>query len=271
MPAPDLTHEPQALAIDAEKLRIVVYGDFGRGKTTLAGTFPRPLIIDTNGGLVGLAINGVVAETFEPTGHEDLEGLYFWIKERADDYDTIVIDSLDSLVFILMDEITEDAVDSKMREGKKVTLRMQFVPEQGDYFASQRQMNRFLIGLRRLGKHIVITSSFRVKNGRSTLNVSEGMEKVVCDFASVIGEMVIIDEVTDEDRAEDPELFDGCRVLLTNESNQRATKCRLQSLKPYVVEPTAEKVLGLIESEYQEAMQVKAPATKARATRKRSK
>lgn len=270
MPAPDLTHEPQPLTLEAEKLRMVVYGDFGRGKTTFAGTFPRPLIIDTNGGLVGLAINGVIAETFEPTGHEDLEGLYFWIKERVDNYDTIVIDTIDSLVYLLMDEITEDAVDAKVREGKKVTLRMQFVPEQGDYFASQRQMNRFLIGLRRLGKHIVITSSFRTKSGRTAPNVSDGMERVICDFASVIGELVIIDEVSDEDREEDPELFDGCRVLLTNESNARATKCRLQSLKPYVVEPTADKVLGLIESEYQQARPTKAPA-KARATRKRGK
>lgn len=254
MPAPEMSTEPTQLALDQEKIRMVIYGDFGRGKTTFAGTFPRPMIIDTNGGLVSLALHGSTATHFEPTGHEDLEALYFWIRENADDFDTVVLDTLDSLCMTLMGEITEDAVDFKRHDSKKVSLRMQFVPEQGDYYANQRQMDRFLKQLRQLGKHIVITSSLRQKGRRSAPNVSDGMEKVVCDWASVIGELILADE-PDADDPYDPDAEglipeEGDRVLLTIESNSRATKSRFNLLKPYIVEPTFEKVQRLIEAEY---------------------
>lgn len=270
--APEMSTEPTKLALDQEKLRMVIYGDFGRGKTTFAGTFPRPLIIDTNGGLVSLALHGIQAERFEPTGHEDLEALYFWIKDRIDDFDTIVLDTLDSLCFTLMGEITEDAVDFKRADSKKVSLRMQFVPEQGDYYANQRQMDRFLKALRQLGKHIVVTSSLRQKGRRSAPNVSDGMEKVVCDWASVIGELVLADEPDDDEPYEpDQEGLipdEGDRVLLVTESNSRATKSRFNSLKPYVVEPTFEKVQRLIEAEYAAATASK-PKRRAPARGKR--
>lgn len=260
----ELANPPEPLTLASERMRMLVYGEFGRGKTTFASTFPTPLIIDTNGGLVSIALKGYEGETFEPAGYEDLEGLYFWIKDHSADFDTIVIDSLDSLCYLLMDEITDDAVLFKKNEGKKVSMRMQFVPEQGDYFASQRQMNRFLVGLRQLGKHIVITSSLRHKNGRTSPNVSDGMERVVCDFVSVTGELIILDEIAEDD--DDAELFEGCRVLLTNESNARATKSRLESIKPYVVEPTFDKLWSLIEAEYAEAQSKRKPAAKRRTT-----
>lgn len=276
MSAPEMSSSPTELSLDEEPLIMVVYGEFGRGKTTLASTFPKPLFVDTNRGMVTLAMQGKKPMRFEPTGHEDLEALYFWIKDQVDggDYETIVIDSMDSLVFILMDEITDDAVSEKQAQGKKVSLRMQFIPEQGDYFANQRQTNRFLTALRRLGKHIVILSSHRFKNGRSAPNVSDGMEKVICDFASVIGEIVILDEVDDEDKKEDPELYDGCRVMFTQESNARATKSRFRSLKPYVVLPEPpesgfDKVWALITAEYAEAQKTATPTRRRRASAKR--
>lgn len=249
--APKLTTEPHALALDKERLRVLVYGDYGRGKTTFAGTFPKPLIIDTNGGLVTLALDGVQAEAWEPTGYRDLEALYFWIKSRADNYETIVIDSLDSLVYMLMGEMTDDAVEHKMAKGDNVSLRMQFIPEPGDYFGNQRQMDQFLFKLRQLGKHIVITSSVRTKAGRSAPNVSEGMERVVCDWASVIGELIIVDDAegSPPDQAGDVPV-DDCRALLTSASNRRATKTRFQSLLPYVINPTFGKLSKLIEAEF---------------------
>lgn len=272
MAVPEMSSDPAELSLDEEPLILVVYGEFGRGKTTLASTFPNPLFIDTNRGMVTLAMQGKTTMRFEPTGHEDLEALYYAIRDEVDggDYGTIVIDSLDSLVFLLMDEITEDAVAEKQGQGKKVSLRMRFVPEPGDYYANQRQMHRFLVGLRRLGKHIVITSGQRMTNGQSGLNVSPGMDRVVCDFASVIGEIVILDEIDADDKAEYPELYDGCRVMFTEESNARSTKSRFASLKPFVVLPEPpesgfDKVWSLIEAEYATAQSQKAtPATPKR-------
>lgn len=254
---PTLSNEPRVLTLENAPLRVLVYGDFGRGKTTLAGTFPRPLVVDTNGGLVSIALQGGKPEFFEPTGHEDLEALYFWIKARADDYDTIVIDTLDNLALQLMGEINEDAVQDKRSQGRKVTLRMQYVPEPGDYYANQQQMFRFLQALRRLGKHIVITSSQRVREGRSAPNVSEGMERVACDFVSVVGELILLDEVDPSDEPDKAGTmpYPGCRVLLTQEANRRATKSRFASIKPYVVDPTFDKLAALVADEFATAQE----------------
>lgn len=263
-------HSPKPLALVNERLRVLIYGEYGRGKSTLAGTFSKPLIIDTNGGLISLALNGVVADTFAPTGHEDLEALYYWIKERADDYETIVIDTLDSLTALLMDEITDDAVSFKQEGSRKVSLRMRFVPEQGDYYASQRQMRRFLTDLRRLGKHIVVTSGQRTKHGTNGPDVSDGMRNVVVDWADIVGELVMIDLV-DDDEAPDG-LGDvptaGCRLLWTEEDNGRSTKTRFKTMKPYIVEPTFEKISALVEAEYQAAANSGKTAAKNAAGRK---
>ncbi len=270
MPTTEMSSEPSELSADEEPLLAVFYGEFGRGKTTLAASFPKPLFIDTNRGMVTVALAGKRPMRFEPTGYEDLEALYLWVRDEIEkgDYKTIVIDSLDSLVFLLMDEMTEDMVSEKQATGKKVSLRMRFVPEQGDHYGTQRQMQRFLTALRRLGCHIIITSGMRETNGQTGLNVSPGMDRVVSDFASVIGEIIIVDEVDEEDLAANPELFEGCRVLFTEECNTRSTKSRFDSLKPFVVLPKEggfDKLWDLIEAEYASAQ---APVTPKRRARK---
>ena len=246
-----LKHEPARVTLDKEPYRFLVYGEFGRRKTTFAGTFPRPLIIDTNGGLLSLALQGVTPMRWEPEGHEDLEDLFLSIRQQVlsgeDEYDTIVIDTVDNLAMQLMGEITDSAVEEKVKMGKKPSLRMAYVPEQGDYYAGQRQMFAFLTKLRKLGKHIVLISSSRSnKDGTVTgPNVSAGMSQVLCDFVSVIGEMIILDEDGVEGET-DPEIYVGCGVMLTGESNRRATKSRIPELTPYIVDPTFDKVDAII-------------------------
>ena len=262
----ELSHEPAELDVNDEPLIMVIYGEFGRGKTTLAELFPKPFFLDTNRGMLTLGLKGKKPMRFEPEGYKDLEALYFVLKDLIEegDYETLVVDNLDSLVFLLMDEMTEDAVSTKEAQGKTVSIRMQFVPEQGDFYGNQRQMQRFLVALRRLGVHIIILSGQRTTNGQTGPNVSPGMDKVVCDFASVIGEMLIVDQVDEEDEALGA--YEGCRVLFTDECNSRSTKSRIESLKPFVVIPKEngfDTIWERVQAEYAAATQ-KQVATKPR-------
>lgn len=253
---PVLSSEPKSLTLTNDPYRFLLYGDFGRRKTTFGGTCPKPLWIDTNGGLVTLGLQGVSeGMTWTPEGHKDLEALYWWIKARVDenDIDTIIIDTIDNLCMQLMGEISDDFVKEKMASGKKISLRMQLVPDLGDYYANQKQMFSFLTALKALGKHIILLSSLRTaENGRTAPNVSKGMESVICDFVSLVGEMIIIDEA-DLEGEDDPNLYAGCGVMLTAESNSRATKSRYRSIKPYVVDPTFDKLHKLIQDEFRAA------------------
>lgn len=242
MNRPTLSHTPEPIRLENERLRLVVIAEPGIGKTTLAMTFPRPLVIDTDGGLVSVTVENPGAELGDkwvPTGHEDLEALYWWIKERADAHDTIVIDSGPELVTTLMDELVVAGAEYDKAQRKTAHPVAEFVPEQAEYLANQRQMHKFLTALKRLNKHIVITSGVREdKLGKHTADFAPGLLKVVAHWASVIGELVLIDEGA----------LAGKRVLLTQPSNTRQVKSRFRALTPMVVEPTFETLWGPVEA-----------------------
>lgn len=244
-----LKNIPKTLELVNVPVSIMVYGEPGRRKTTFAGTWPKPLIIDTDNGLVSLALHGKTPLVWTPDGHQDLTDLYFWIKEQVEssDIETIVIDTVDTLCMILMGEISDDSM-AHTAGSKKWTIRDRFVPAQGDYYANQQQMFRFLQLLRRLNKHIVLIAAGRDNEGKSGPNVSNGMSAILCGAVSVVGELIIVDE-TDVAKSGDKKLNDGDSVLLTIESKNRATKSRFGCLKPYTINPTGPMVIDMVRDE----------------------
>jgi hypothetical protein len=244
---PALKTNPEPLTLERERMRLVVFGEYGVGKTTLALTAPKPLVIDTNGGLISVTVKpGAHGDAWTPEDHVDLESLVFWLLKNRDLYETFVIDSGDSLVNLLMAEITYDAAQRK----ENPMLRMTYVPEQGDYFASQRQMSSFLSDLRKLKKHVVVTFGAREMDKppfKRTMDVSPGMRKIFMDWASVVGELVVI---TKGESA-------GQRALVTAPGGKTETKSRFSSLVPVVADPTFGKLWGSVEAEYEAAKEVK--------------
>lgn len=213
-------------------LRLVVFGDPGVGKTTLALSFPRPLVINTDDGLEGdalKALKGAGGHKITPTGYKDLEALYFQIKADSAKYDTIVIDSLDELVRLLLDEVVDEGKGK--RSDKVGQSILDFVPEQAEYLANQRQMHRFLIALRRLNKHIVVTSGVRQKDGQKrTIDVAPGQQTIIYRWSSIMGELVAGVELE--------EGKPGQHVLVVDPGSKRSvTKTRYRALLPYVVLP----------------------------------
>ncbi len=237
-PSLPASHVPEDITLKAERLRLVVFAEPKIGKTTLAMTFPRPLVIDTDGGLVSVTVKRPgeqLGKSWTPTGHQDLEGLARWITEHLDDHDTIIVDSGPELVFTLMDELIEDGAEYDARKNKDVHPVARWVAEQAEYGASQRQMHKFLRFLRLTGKHIVITSGVRVDDfGKRTADFSPGLLKVVAHWASVLGEL---------DKADD-----GTRVLMTDPTNKRQAGTRFSELSPAVINPTFGTLWGPVEA-----------------------
>jgi len=245
---PQLSKEPHALSLDKEQLRLLVYGSPGVGKSYLSLTFPRPLVIDTDAGLITGAIAGFEATAFEPTGWRDLEALYFWAKERSAKFDTIVFDSVTTLQRLLLDELVDQTTDVKTPD-KPV---MMFVPEQGQYLANQRQIARILTEFRRLGKHMVVTAGVRQRLtaeglpiGKRAPEVAPGLLTILAHWSSVIGELVV--QTRDK---EGKELSEPVRALLTAPTSDRDTKSRFRSLLPYVLNPNFDAMWKAVEGEY---------------------
>ena len=81
-----------------DKLRVLVYGAVGSGKTRFAGTFPRPLFLDTDRGIRSLHSAGL---SIDYEDFADVEGAKVYeaalaLVKQVDraKYDTIVLDSL---------------------------------------------------------------------------------------------------------------------------------------------------------------------------------
>lgn len=182
-------HIPIPLALENEKLRGVIYGDYGVGKTTAAASFPKPLVVDTDAGLISVALHGRVLEKFDPTGYKDLENLYVYIKSNAQRYDSIVIDSFTELQRSLLDEIVDDGASRDEAKGKLNSIT-RFVPEQGEYLANQRQLRRILDAFRRLDKHVILTAGVRMRGMQRTPDCAPGALSIIGYWSSFIGEIV---------------------------------------------------------------------------------
>lgn len=82
------------------KISVLAYGKAGSGKSILASTFPKPLIIDADGGHKVYESSGVFKDAKYVRGSQCLIALQKaikQIKEGTNEFETLVIDSLTAL------------------------------------------------------------------------------------------------------------------------------------------------------------------------------
>lgn len=92
---------------DNMKLKVLIYGGSGTGKTTFAGTFPKPYFFDFDGGMLTLKGKDVEYDTYvdknpagRPTAWSDFEAKITSLYEAGRDqfpYESVIIDSMTTL------------------------------------------------------------------------------------------------------------------------------------------------------------------------------
>lgn len=129
------------LVIGNIKLKCLVVGRAGTGKTSFAGTFPKPYFFDFDKGMLSLRGKNVEYDTYEDFAKFVSE----WRKKIVDpQYETLVVDSVSSLV-----EYCQEYV-KKLNGKTDMSLPM--------WGVMIDQLQALFLSMGKVNKHVVLTA-----------------------------------------------------------------------------------------------------------------
>lgn len=96
----------------------VLYGPSGTGKTTLAASFPKPLLLlDIRDEGTDSVSDVDDIEAREIGSFEEFEDMYWWLTKHPDRFKTVVVDTLSQLQEMVMRELKGDKVGKQIGKG----------------------------------------------------------------------------------------------------------------------------------------------------------
>lgn len=134
-----------------EKLKLLVYGDSGVGKTVLACTAPKALVLDAEHGLASAAVRGLECDVLPINSWEEIQSAYMFLKNADHDYESVVIDSLHVVQSMCIRAAVELAVTKSKHEHDAE------IPEIQDWNRVTIRMERLVESFVRLDMHVIMT------------------------------------------------------------------------------------------------------------------
>lgn len=126
--------------VSANGVKLLVYGHAGAGKTTLAASMPKPIIISAEGGL--LSIQGAALPYIEVNSMETLREAFDYVSGLdGQQFQSVVLDSISEIGEVVL--IHEKAVN---KDGRAA------------YGEMANQMTSIIRAFRDLPKHVLMTA-----------------------------------------------------------------------------------------------------------------
>ena len=100
------------------KVKVLVYGGAGLGKTVLCSTAPNPIIISAEAGLLSISDHDI--PVIEVNTVEDVMEAYSWLteNENAKKYETICLDSITEIAEVLLTQYKREEKDPRKAYGR---------------------------------------------------------------------------------------------------------------------------------------------------------
>lgn len=146
---------------EKEFLKVVIYGKPGTGKTTFASTFPKPAILIDIGenGYLGVK-NTQGLEIVKAKEIEDIETLYWYLKDNRDGIKTVIIDTVSALQDLALEEqrLAKNSKISKEHYGDFGTMTKK------DWGEISSRLKSLITDYRDLNMNVVFIAHERVFN-----------------------------------------------------------------------------------------------------------
>jgi len=150
-------HISRTQAGPPKRLTMLVYGSPGSGKTTFAATFPKPLFIDIQGGLMSIRAQEVAY--VQPATYDDL--IQCVIPDNVSAYETVILDTATHTVQFIMDHVL-------------TVIGKHDLPTLAEWAATVEYTKRLIIALLALPQHILVTAEERTDKDEDTGRILGG-------------------------------------------------------------------------------------------------
>ncbi len=225
-------------------INILIYGDSGVGKTTLAGSADgcpdlRPcLILDFEGGTESLVRKYPDIDQVRISTWKEMQAVYDELLLGKHGYSTVILDSLTEIQKFNMYDIMQQLVADK-------TDRDEDVPSMREWGRNLEQMRKFVRAFRDLPMNTIFTAlKMDAKNDRTGMVTTKpSLSGKLSDEVAAFLDIVVFYYV--KQVVEDGEKIDR-RLLLTAKTETIIAKDRTDQLPIVVEEPTMQKLFDLI-------------------------
>lgn len=229
-------------------LNILIYGDSGIGKTTLAGSADavpsmRPvLFVDIEGGTESLRHTYPEVEVVRATNWKEIQDLYHELDSGKYDYRTVVIDSLTEAQKFNMYDIMVLQGARKAERGEEMDPD---IPSMREWGKNTEQIRRFVRQFRDLPMNTLFTALVKTdKNARTgKITAKPSLSGKLADEVAAFLDVVLyyyVKQMGDDENSEQ------VRFLLTQKTEENIAKDRSGRLPLVVEQPTMQALYDIM-------------------------
>lgn len=225
---------------------MLIYGDSGAGKTTLAGSADavpemRPvLVVDVEGGTESLKHSYPEVEVVRVTTWKEMQEVYNVLHDGEHGYKTVILDSLTEIQKFNMYDIMNDLMQRRPDLDPDV-------PSMREWGKNLEQIRRFVRGFRDLDMHTLFTALAKHdKDNKTGLMLTKpSLSGKMADEIAAFLDIVLYYYVKQVGDGSDAEFL---RLALSTKTDSQIAKDRTGKLPMIIEQPTMQSIYDIMTS-----------------------